>query len=261
MTACSRIVLLNVEFMNNYATFSGSGVFTTDAEGVLATCDVLSPLRLDFLEQNNFQSLRPLNPSRACTTWSGNSIRTDGYGNVINTSGKTMNISISAAEDAELSVVRENVYALHNIRSGRQLPQMNVTVLDAFGYGPTHTSPNRFEVVLSSSSNYFRGIVVTNITNGSGSFSSITGYGPANEYTLQISPRLEGLEPVEIVLHVRQCQIGEVSTLGGEFCQDCDSISYNFNLTKTGTCSLCPERGTCEGRYIVPRDGAWHRGP
>jgi len=236
-------------------------VFTTDANGVLVACDLLSRPGLYFFDQNSLQVLRPLHPNRQCTTWRDNSIRADGNGSVISTSGKTMNISISHLEDAELSVVQQNVYALHNIRSGRQLPEINITVLDAFGYGPIHTSPNHFEAVLSSPTDYFRGIVVTNITNGSGSFSSIIGYGPANEYTLQISSRLEGLQPVEIVLHVRQCQVDEVSTLGGEFCQDCDSLSYNFDLTKTGTCTVCPGRGTCEGRYIVPKDGTWHRGP
>jgi len=76
-----------------------------------------------------------------------------------------------------------------------------------------------------------------------------------------IIPQNPVLITANLTVSIRGCQVDEEPTSGNELCQDCGQISYNFDPTMPGGCTPCPDGATCEGRYVVPRRGRWHKSP
>lgn len=257
---CGRVALLNTDFVNNTANFSGSAILTTDPEGVFISCS-RTVLQYQFMDPLRLSSLDLAQPKRLCRSWTGNRLAMGAPGDVVGTYGRALSFSTGPENEAQIFEDVESGFILKNVVSGRQLPLINITVLDAYGNGPLPTTPHVLEATMTSPNGFFQGTIPVNITGGSGYFSEIVGFKPPGKYSFRIVPNTIMLKSVEIIVQVRECRIGEEPTVNGELCQECDAISYNFNPTKHGGCSPCPNDATCEGRFIVPNDGYWHKSP
>jgi len=257
---CGHIIILNTSFEGNYANHSGAVVLTTDSNMVLVDCEERRRNQ-SFVSDRDMNLLEVLNPKQMCASWRRNSVSSTAYGDVVGTYGQEIVLTIDPEDEVKLVGSTRNGYVLENVSSGRQLPIINVTILDGFGVGPAPTLPHSFEARLSSPDGFFLGLYPTNISEGSGNFTSVAGFARPGNYTLEIKNDNPSLETLVVVVMVRGCEVGEEPTRDGLTCQDCDAFSYNFDASQVGGCKECPNEATCEGRYIVPKNGHWHKSP
>lgn len=257
---CSRIALVNTYFVQNFAGVSGSAIWTTDPHGVLVSCGPIKP-HDDIIDRDGHSPLVFVHPKRLCPSWTGNRLARDAPGDVVGTYGRALSFSTSLENEVHVIGDVESGFVLKNVASGRQLPMILITVLDAYGNGPLPTLPPTLEATMTSPDGFVQGTILINITAGSGNFSNIVGFKRPGNYTLRIFPNTITLHEAEIVVEVRECRVGEEPTTNGELCQECDAVSYNFNPNEDGGCTPCPNDATCEGRYIIPKDGYWHKTP
>jgi len=196
-----------------------------------------------------------------CTSWRRNRVSSNAYGDVVGTYGQEVVLSIDPESQVKLVGSMASGYILENVLSGRELPTINVTILDGYGSGPAFTLPNSFEARLSSPDDFFVGLHPTTIVAGFGKFSRVSGFVVPGNYTFEFAFDSEALETFNVTVMVRECVVGEEPTRDGLTCQECDAFSYNFNASEPGECKECPNEATCEGRYIVPNEGSWHNSP
>jgi len=258
---CGHVILLNTSFIDNFANHSGAAVLTTDPRRVLISCEYNQTRIREFLTEQAFNSLDIIHPKRLCPNWRRNRISNEAYGDIVGTYGQDVSLSIAPDEEVRLTGSIEQGLVLENVNSGRQLPVIQVTVLDGFGVGPAPTNPFTFEASLSSPDDFFLGVYPTNITAGSGSFSRVVGLSTPGNYSIKFTFENEALEPMVVAVLVRRCQVGEEPTNDELTCQECDSVHYNFNPDQPGGCRPCHENANCTGRFIVPREGYWHKSP
>eukprot|EP00210_Caulerpa_lentillifera_P006657 g6360.t1 len=257
---CSRVVLLNTIFRYNIASQTGSAILTTDPRGVLMSCNY-SPQESHFLDQDHLSLLFVVDPHNVCKSWIGNQLTEKAVGDVVGTYGLVWVLSTDPdEEEAKITYSTDDGFVLQNVKSGAQLPVIHVSIYDAYGNGPMPTESSSFKIELYSFERYFPGTVNETITGGVGTISDITSVKPPGNYTLQITPNTVALPVLNLLIRIRQCQVGEESTRGGELCQECDVVSYNFD-PKHGNCTTCPNDANCEGRYIIPNEGFWHKSP
>eukprot|EP00210_Caulerpa_lentillifera_P003970 g3789.t1 len=258
---CGHILLLNTNFMDNYANHTGAAILTSHASGILIDCEYRGRRIESFLNQSDFWSLELLNAKQLCSRWTGNRLSSDEYEGIVGTYGEEIVLHIAPDDEVRLVRNAQSGYGLENVRSGKQIPTIYVTLLDGFGVGPAPSLPHVFEARLSSPNGLFRGIYPANISAGSGNFSDVAAFARPGNYTVEINSDNVALETLSMFVIVRECQIGEEPTSDRLTCQDCDAISYNFNPSEIGGCTQCPNGGNCSGQYIVPKKGYWHKSP
>eukprot|EP00210_Caulerpa_lentillifera_P000404 g394.t1 len=258
---CGHIILLNTTMIDNYANTTGAAVFTTDAERVLVSCEYERKRHTNLFTKNDIRSLKPINANQLCRNWKRNKLRNNDYGGIVGTYGQKILLSITHDNEVKLTGNVESGFVLENVNSGKLLPFIDVTVLDGYGQGPALTVPRSFEASLFSPDDFFSVLHSANISVGSGSFTQIVGFATPGNYTMKFTFENEELEPVIVIIVVRECQVGEEPTNNKLACQKCDVLSYNFDPTIAGGCTTCPEHANCAGRYIVPKEGYWHRSP
>lgn len=259
---CASIVLLGTSFTNNRASSAGVAIFTSNPDMVLYQCDDIQREQREFLEQKDMSLLSLVRPDQNCAMWTGNTIGDDGDESVIGTYGQKLSLTISSSdEDVTLAGSHDTGFVLKGVTSGGELPVIHIDVLDYYRKGPAATIPNDFMAQLSSSSTFLRGMYPTKVTNGFGSFSEIVGFAKPGNYTLEVIPENGILDPVNLTVRVRECNIGEESSRGQLLCQPCSPVQYNFHPSKPGGCQRCPNDATCKGRYIIPNKGYWNKGP
>eukprot|EP00210_Caulerpa_lentillifera_P000358 g351.t1 len=257
---CGHVVLLHTRFVDNTASFSGAAILTSDPEGVLFTCNN-TDTQTEFIDRQDFNSLDLVHPKRLCKSWRRNHVTNNAHGGVIGNYGR--HLSFSTASNGEVQIVGDvdSGFVFLNALSGRQLPTVNITVVDSYGNGPVPTIPNTLKATISSPENFFQGSIPIDITYGSGQFFDIAGFKKAGNYTITVLPNAMSVNEVNITVIVRSCLIGEEPTSDDVLCQSCDAASYNFDPTEAHGCSPCPIEATCEERFIVPKDGYWHKTP
>eukprot|EP00210_Caulerpa_lentillifera_P003973 g3792.t1 len=259
-TTCSHVVLLNIEFLNNIAGQSGAAILTSDPEAVLVSCSK-QQLQRRFPNSTQLSSLQIISPVRQCKSWRRNKVARKTSCDSISTFGRFIHLSTKPNEKGKVKSAVNSTLMLENVVSGAPLPVIFMTILDAYGNGPSSTSTDTFEATMNSPDGFFQGVFFTNITEGIGNFSNIVGFVPSGKYRLTISPHTTSLPIAEIVVQVRGCQVGEEPTENGVLCQKCDAVTYNFNPAQPGGCTPCPSDATCNTRFIVPKDGYWHKSP
>eukprot|EP00210_Caulerpa_lentillifera_P000407 g397.t1 len=259
--ACGHIILLNTSMIDNYANTTGAAVLATDTERVLVSCEYERKRHTNLFTRNGLSSLKPINPNQLCRKWRRNRLRSDDYGDIVGTFGQTILLSITEDDEVTLTGNVESGFVLENVNSGKLLPDIIITVLDGYGKGPAPTVPQSFEASLFSPDNFFRGEYSTNINAGSGLFTKVIGFAIPGNYTMRLTFENEALEPVFVIVVVRECTVGEEPTNDRRSCQKCDDFSYNFDPKRPGGCTTCPETANCSGNYIVPKDGYWHMSP
>lgn len=71
------------------------------------------------------------------------------------------------------------------------------------------------------------------------------------------SCRMQGMHGMAEV-HVRRCQMGEITALEGTVCDECADTQFSYSSNKT-VCDLCPSNAACQGRSIMYSvEGFWH---
>lgn len=259
------VISLNTSFVSNFAKQFASAILATNIEDVLVSCSYNEGPRTGFLDQGDLALLSHIDPERLCESWKGNRQALSSTKGVIGTFGKKLLIlpieSTNPSSDVQLCGNLTSGFILKNVRSGERLPQIKFMVVDAFGNGPATTPPPSFLVTINSPDMFFQGVMTIRITSGRGDISGIIGFKRPAYYAIKITPYISSIAESILKIHVRNCQIGEEPTLDYELCQDCGNFSYNFNVSHPRGCTQCPEGSTCEGRYIVPMDGYWHKGP
>lgn len=258
---CGHIVLLNVTFEDNFADRSGAIVLTTDAKRVLIDCDYQWGRNEHFLDETYLTNLDVLDPTRLCSSWTRNTIARKEYGDVVGTFGQKVMLTIDPSDEVRLVGNIANGFVLENVSSGRQLPTINVIVLDGYGRWPAVTFPPVVEARISSPNDFIKGQYLTNIVSGVGNFSRVIGLVHPGTYTLDFWFNNSALKRFNVTIIVRECRVGEEPTRDKLTCQACDAFSYNFNASKVGGCNDCPTSALCRGRYIVPEEGYWHNSP
>jgi len=258
---CGHVVLINTSFADNHANHTGAAILATDANSVLIGCEYKSRSNHSFFKEQDFNYLSPIHPERLCRSWKRNRLSNANYAGVVGTYGRIIELTIDPNDEVKLSGNTETGLVLENVSSGKQLPAINVTILDGFGAGPAPTVIPSFGSSLSSPDGFFRGLYPTNISAGSGNFSDVAGFAILGNYTLEIEFDNPAFENVKVAVIVRECQVGEEATRDRLTCQECDSVNYNFNPQIPSGCTQCPTGGNCTGRFIAPKKGHWHRSP
>eukprot|EP00210_Caulerpa_lentillifera_P003957 g3776.t1 len=257
---CGSVVLLHTTFVLNFANFSGGAIITTHASRILIDCHHKRRER-SFIDNKFRSSLRPICPERLCPSWLGNQILGNASGAIVGTYGQEVALSIDPPSGVELVESEEIGYVLKNVSSGKELPNINIKILDEFGDGPAHTLLRSFGARLSSISDFIRGEYPITVSDGLGYFTNVTLFARPGAYTLKIQFDSQTFETLNVSVIVRECQIGEEPTEDRLTCQSCDEFSYNFNTSEMERCEECPSDATCRGKYIIPKDGHWHKSP
>jgi len=259
-----RIILLNTSFVNNSATQLGSAILSTNVEDVLVSCQFDGGTQKKFLQQDDVIVLARLDPKKLCDSWNGNHLATSGMSGVVGTFGKRLSFSMNSSNSSRgvrLVTNKSEKFVLENVQSGERLPEIEVVVIDAFGNRAAPTRPHSISIVIISPDEFFQGALTVNTTMGRSSFSNIVGFKSPGYYKIKIIPQISTIAESIVNVSVRNCYVGEEPTIENDLCQACDDFSYNFNVSKPGGCTPCPEGAMCKGRYIAPQDGYWHKGP
>jgi len=230
---------------------------TTYRAGVLISCNYSKQER-DLLDNDKLEELSFIGPDTMCTSWQGKEVGEDYHDGGIGTNGSVWSFSTDSKDEARI-VYEDHGFVLKNVRTGEDLPAIYISMLDAFAYRPTPTTPYSFIVVVSSPEGYFPGEVSVIVSGGNGTLSDITTLKSSGNYTLNFHPTGVALSSGTLQIRIIDCQLGEELTKGG-LCQECDALSFNF-LPKIRNCTSCPNNANCQGRYIVPEDGYWHQSP
>eukprot|EP00210_Caulerpa_lentillifera_P003962 g3781.t1 len=257
---CDYVILLNTSFVRNYAYYSGAAIISTYASAVLVDCDYKGKRR-EFLNQDDFKSLEPLNPNKLCPSWIENRAHLKIHGDIFRIYGGGTVLTVKSDEEVRLVGDANNGYVLENVSSGRRLPIIYIKILDEFGVGTLPNLPNLFEARLSSQDGFIHREYPTNILARSGSFSEVIGFASPGNYTLEIKFNYSDLATVNLTVIVRECTVGEELLSNELVCQKCDAVSYNLNASGLGGCTQCPYGGDCRGKYIIPKKGYWHKSP
>lgn len=259
---CGSIVLLNSNFVDNSAVLSGAAILLSDPESVLVSPMFSEGKQEGFLDIANNALLSPVNHQGQYKSWTGNRVLTKDAGGVVGTYGRSLSFSVNSSSGSRIIPEEDSRFLLTNVQSGKRIPTVQITVMDAFGQSPVPTISQSFEASVTSPETYFQGVITTSITNGIGFLANITGFGMPGEYSLEITPiNNEAIDKTTLKIQVRECVVGEEPTRDRELCQECGDSAYNFDPARPNGCKPCPERAICEGRYVVPIDGYWLKGP
>eukprot|EP00210_Caulerpa_lentillifera_P006707 g6409.t1 len=199
------------------------------------------------------------------SNFTNNSVRENGGAIQVHTftSATLLNSNFTdSTKGVQMSQDEESVFWLKNVQSGKQLPDIQMILLDGFGNGPAPTIPRVIRVSVQSNETFFQGIITINITAGRGVLSEVVGFVKPGDYSLRITPQnIASIEETTLMIQVRDCVVGETPIQDRVLCQECGENSYNFDPNNENGCTSCPETASCEGHYIVPKDGYWHKGP
>eukprot|EP00210_Caulerpa_lentillifera_P004022 g3837.t1 len=268
---CSRVLLLNTTFVNNTAITSGSIILGTKLDTILFACRsylfysqdpvlFLQPSQIEFHLTHDL--LKRLSSSKLCDSWKNNSLPHDADGDTIGSFGWRLNLITNSTKNSQIVGQTSSGFLLKNVKSGTPLPKIRVVTVDALGNSDAPTLYERDALLLSSKDMFLQQNMTFSFMNGICMFLGIIGYVLPGNYTLQVYPREDDiLEMTTLTVNVRECWINEEPALKGKLCETCGDASYNFNISKVNGCTQCPKGASCNGSFIVPLEGYWHKGP
>lgn len=265
---CDRIILDGTRFINNSATFFGSSIMITKPDNVLVGCEAKYAWTHDFmardmiLERLNQSTLKAIEPKELCKSWEDDRHLNDTSKVVIGTFAHTFTLTTNSKDGIQF-VGNYNIgFILKNVESGKQLPNITITTLDAFGNTRVPALYEKKALVLNSSDQSFQRVAHCSFNNGICTIVNLITFVLRRNYTFYIYPRnYDILEATNLVVVVRGCIVDEESASEGKTCRKCGEASYNFDLSSSGKCVPCPQSANCTTRYIKPKEGYWHKGP
>ena len=253
--------MTNTSLMNNKAEAAGGAIFIDTVAGLRLDCsDESKEQGLQFYSKKQWKSMKHLaSIEDICTSWENNTA--ERYGPAVASYVSDIQKEIANEETKDLESVKGSHYTIHNHRSGNPIPKIALTLVDELGQGPAVGQNNKdIEAVMSSPDGFLDGTVREPLGIKGANLNATSFVRPGN---CNVLIQFEGanLERFEITVEVRPCDIGEVASGNGTFCESCNAVSYNFYPEEDSECHPCPENGDCSSRVILPNRGYWHQTP
>eukprot|EP00210_Caulerpa_lentillifera_P005475 g5235.t1 len=259
---CGGVAIIGTVFRENRANESGAAVQANDPSVIRVNC-----LRRTTIPQSglitvpDFLTLQLIEDSNLCQSWITNIVSEGGYGGVVGSYAKSLDVSFLMESSQRPDQVQNTGLSLLNHRSGQQLPTINIMAVDQYGNGPAPVVSRNLTVSLSSPDGFFPGVIPLRLIDSMGNFSAVVGFKPPGDYHLVLTSDDDNIEDVEIMVNIRECRIGEQPTSDRILCEPCDALSYNFNPEIIGGCTQCPDHSECTTQFIVPDLGYWQSSP
>jgi len=250
---------------------SGSAILATRLNHILVACDRLYG-RYDYSRFLRVEDIRYKQgtskieqfskSSPLCKSWKENHLVSGARGQVVGTFGQKIDITINSTNGAHINGSSDFGFALHGVRSTKQIPTLIVKTIDASGHSPAPNLVEKDGVLLNSSSKILKDPVTFSFKSVTCNISSLSSNLPKGNYTIEINPKEEDvLEPTNLTIFISGCGINEEMTRDDSPCQECRPGSYNFDGSKIGGCSPCPKGANCAGNYTLPVGGYWNKSP
>eukprot|EP00210_Caulerpa_lentillifera_P000434 g420.t1 len=259
-----RVILLGTSFVNNHAVQYGAVFVVTEFDNIWVACMeptkvqdelVISKQTLQHWKENG--TLGTIN-STWCPSWKGNRVLINAHGGRIGKFAQNLSMAIlnpphrqQSGSDVKYDLV---------VAKGTLVPTILIKTIDTFGYSPAPVLYDNSSITLSSEDGFVRQPTDFNFKNGVCIVDGITSFVELGVYTLNFEVSYKNLgKPWNLSIMVRDCSVNEYLSRLGRSCSECDTASYNFNISTE--CSRCPEGADCTGRYIIPEDEYWHKSP
>ena len=258
---CRVAAMTNTSMIDNKAQLAGGAVFIDTAAGFRLNCsDESTGRELEFYSEKRWDSMKRLTSTEViCASWENNSA--DRYGPVVATSVSDVQKEIADEQTGLSRLVNGSNYTVHNHRSGEPIPMIVLTAMDELGQSPAVGENNKdIEAIMSSPDGFFIGSVRKTLGVEGATFSA-TGFVRPGNYRVLIEFEGADLESFEITVEVKPCDIGEVCSGNGLFCESCNAVSYSFSPESDAECHPCPENGDCTTKVILPKEEYWHASP
>ena len=253
--------MTNTLLMNNKAEAAGGAIFIDTVAGLRLNCsDESKEQGLQFYSRKQWTSMKRLaSIDDICTFWEDNTA--DRYGPAVASFVSDIQKKIANAETKDLELIKGSHYTIHNHRSGKPIPLIVFTLVDELGQGPAVGQNNEdIKAVMSSPEEFFLGNIVKPLVVESANLSAV-GFVQPGMYKILTEFEGSNLESFEITVEVKPCEMGEVPSGDGKFCEPCNVASYNFSPEDDSECHPCPENGDCSSQVILPNRGYWHQTP
>ena len=257
---CKVTTLMNTVFADNEAKAAGGAVFIDTVAGLRLSCsDESAGQGLEFYSEKRWKSMKRLTSvDDVCPSWKNNSAGR--YGPDVASYASDVLKKVTNKKTKWLSPSDRNHYTIRRHKSGRPI-LIAFTPVDDLEQSPAVGMDNNdIEAVTFSPNGFFVGRVKVPL-NAAVVNISTTGFVQPDEYRVQIDFEGADLESLEIIVEVQKCEIGEVPSANGTFCEPCSVASYNFYPEEDLECHPCPENGDCSSQVILPNRGYWHRTP
>eukprot|EP00210_Caulerpa_lentillifera_P003972 g3791.t1 len=263
---CDRVVLFGVSFIKNTAASFGSIITSASPDNVLVNCDanysttadLMSRVELEHLMRHNLKTIRP---KKMCDSWKDEWLTNIEQKVAIGTFGYKLNIRTNSTNGTQIVRAGDGDFKLDVDRSAK-FPAIIIDALDAFGNSSAPLLFDNDALVLSSPNGYFRESSVSFELNLSCIISYTFEDLRSLNYTIRINPREEDIpKPIFLKIYSSRCGINEVLSRDRSLCRKCSDGAYNFIDSNNTRCTLCPRNANCNGRFIVPHEGYWHKSP
>ena len=253
--------MVNTLLTNNKAEDAGGAIFIDTVVGLRANCsDASTEQEVEFYSKRQWKAMTRLTSiDNICRSWKNNSANR--YGPDVASYALDVQKKIADEETGVSELADGSLLTIHNHRSGKPIPAITLTPVDELGQGPAVGENNEdIKAVMSSPDGFFVGNVRESLCVKGANLSAI-GFVKPGTYEVQIEFEGADLESFEITVEVKPCDIGEVLSGNGTFCETCNVASYNFSPEEDTECQPCPENGDCSSQVILPNRGYWHQTP
>eukprot|EP00210_Caulerpa_lentillifera_P004011 g3826.t1 len=264
---CDRVVLFGVKFENNVARFS-SIIMATTPENVLVNCSrdfsmaysLIDRERIEIATANN--TLNKLSDEELCSSWVKGWRLNDDQKVAIGTFGMKLNLRTNSTSELPIKIIGSSGFELDVVRGTREFPTIIIIAVDAFG---NERVPLLFEneaLELSSPNGCIQKLVIFFYKNLTCTIPDILNDISMLNCKVDIASKEEDiLQSVALIVHSDECGINEDLTKDKRSCHKCREGLYNFQPKEVEGCKTCPEGAECNGTYVVPNDGYWHKSP
>ena len=277
---CTAAAIIDTQFEGNNATHAGGAIFANCLENTRFQCNSSSEnANLTFLGEKDLSSLNRITPDTAlCPTWKNNSAGI--YGQVVGTLATMAKMTVEYKGE-KTEVLTGEGFEIPDYVGGNQLPRLSVELLDELKQGPATIDffNQRIIAELSTSEGFQVGSSSLSVEGQTAKFPHVIGFGLPGIYNMTIrfadsysfreqfhktdfedADKREVIDSFTIIVHVRDCTIGEVPVGETKICNNCSSSTYNFD-PEGEECQPCPENGNCTTRVVIPNDGYWLASP
>eukprot|EP00210_Caulerpa_lentillifera_P004033 g3848.t1 len=268
MSLCDRVLLIETKFINNKANLSGHIIVPTKLDNILVSCKIEHQEAYKFMLATDLRWLYGIGylyvllSKDLCDSWKQNKFLNDGDVSAIATFGSKLNLTIDVNNEIQLVGDDNSGFVLSNVTSGKPLPNIKVSSIDALNHSLAPTLYEENALSLSSATGFLNKPLGLSFEDRVCLIAGLVGYVRPGNYTLRLVPKDDDmLGAVNLTVVVRDCLINEEPTTDRLLCQGCSAFQYNFNTSKARGCQKCPADAVCKGRFIVPTSGYWHKSP
>eukprot|EP00210_Caulerpa_lentillifera_P003992 g3808.t1 len=264
---CDRILLFGVNFKNNVGAF-GSKIMATAPDNILIGCDRSYSDAQSLMTREKIElalgkrKLEIIDPKNMCGPTVSRRLSSNTNEIAIGTFGHILSITILSLHGSTLRSISNVIFELEVIRNAKEFPKILFHAQDAFG---NDHAPLLFEnevLELSSPNRCIQKSFVFFTKNLNGTIPLIFQDVSMLKCEIDIASKEEDiLQSATLIVQSDECGINEDLTKDKKSCHTCREGLYNFQPKEIEGCKTCPEGAQCNGTYIVPNDGYWHKSP